>query len=64
MAQGIRVGVIGAGWPGVKHAEGYRAAGGFHVAAVADLIPSRRKALIEQCPGAAECWLSLQNVEG
>ena len=56
MAQGIRVGVIGAGWPGVKHAEGYRAAGGFHVAAVADLIPSRRKALLEQhgSPGAAE----------
>ena len=54
MAQGIRIGIIGAGWPGTKHAEGYRAAGGFTVAAVADLIPARRKALIEQCPGAAE----------
>jgi len=54
MAQGIRIGIIGAGWPGTKHAEGYRAAGGFQVAAVADLIPARRKALIGQCPGAAE----------
>lgn len=54
MAQGIRVGIVGAGWPGVKHAEGYKGAGGFQVAAVADLIPSRRKALLQQYPGAAE----------
>src|SRR6476619_2687538 len=54
MAHGIRVGIVGAGWPGTKHAEGYRAAGGFQVAAVADLIPARRQALIGQCPGAAE----------
>ena len=54
MAQGIRVGIVGAGWPGTKHAEGYRSAGGFHVAAVADLIPARRKAILEQSPGATE----------
>ena len=54
MAQGIRVGIAGAGWPGVKHAEGYKAAGGFTVAAVADLIPSRRGALLQQFPGATE----------
>jgi len=54
MSQGIRVGIIGAGWPGLKHAEGYKGAGGFTVAAVADLIPSRRKALLQQFPGAAE----------
>jgi len=54
MAQGIRVGIIGAGWPGTKHAEGYRAAGGFQIAAVADLITARRQALLEQSPGAAE----------
>jgi predicted dehydrogenase len=48
MAQGIRVGIIGAGWPGVKHAEGYRATPGFQVAAVSDLIPSRRKGLAQQ----------------
>lgn len=56
MAHGIRVGVIGAGWPGVKHAEGYREAGGFNVVAVADLIPSRRKSLLEKfgAAGAAE----------
>jgi predicted dehydrogenase len=54
MAQSVRVGIIGAGWPGTKHAEGYRAAGGFGVVAVADLIPARRKALLGQSPGAAE----------
>src|SRR5215469_8837152 len=47
MAQAIRVGILGAGWPGMRHAEGYRDAGGFEVAAVADLIPSRRKALLQ-----------------
>ena len=54
MAQATRVGIAGAGWPGAKHAEGYKAAGGFTVAAVADLIPSRRKALVQQFPGAIE----------
>ena len=48
MAQAIRVGVIGAGWPGHRHAEGYKAAGGFELAAVADLIPARRKKMMEQ----------------
>lgn len=48
MAQGIKVGVIGAGWPGVKHVEGYRATPGFQVAAVADLIPARRRGLAQQ----------------
>ena len=47
MPQAIRVGLIGGGWPGGKHAEGYKAAGGFELAAVADLIPGRRKKLIE-----------------
>jgi predicted dehydrogenase len=47
MAQGIRVGIIGAGWPGHKHAEGYKAAGGFELSAVADLFPGRRKKLVE-----------------
>src|SRR5258708_244601 len=32
MAQGIRVGIIGAGWPGRKHAQGYRGAGGVQIA--------------------------------
>ena len=48
MAQATRVGIVGAGWPGRKHAEGYQAAGGFAVLAVADLIPSRRRAVMEQ----------------
>lgn len=48
MAQAIRVGILGAGRPGVRHAEGYKAAGGFAVAAVADLIPERRQAIVSQ----------------
>jgi len=47
MAQAIRVGIIGAGWPGTKHAEGYKAAGGFDVVAVADLIAARRRKLMD-----------------
>jgi predicted dehydrogenase len=38
----------------MKHAEGYRDAGGFEVAAVADLIPSRRKAILQLFPKAGE----------
>src|SRR5688572_27795314 len=48
MSQPIRVAILGAGRPGVRHAEGYKAAGGFQVAAVADLIPQRRRAVMEQ----------------
>ena len=47
MAQAIRVAILGAGRPGVRHAEGYKAAGGFQIAAVADLIPQRRKAVMD-----------------
>src|SRR5688572_27705023 len=47
MAQPIRVAILGAGRPGVRHAEGYKAAGGFAVTAVADLIPQRRKAIMD-----------------
>lgn len=43
----IRVAILGAGRPGVRHAEGYQSAGGFEIAAVADLIPQRRKMLID-----------------
>lgn len=54
MAQGIRVGIIGAGWPGLKHAEGYKAASGFSVVAVSDLIPARRKKLMEESGATRE----------
>jgi predicted dehydrogenase len=54
MAQLTKVGIIGAGWPGKKHAEGYLAAGGFSVTAVADLIPSRRRELMTQCKAPKE----------
>jgi predicted dehydrogenase len=44
--QQIRVGIIGGGWPGGAHARGYKESGGFKLAAVADLIPDRRKKLV------------------
>ena len=44
-----RVGIIGAGWPGVAHAKGYLAAGGFRLVAVADLITQRRSKLLAEC---------------
>lgn len=37
--------ILGAGKIAARHAEGYQAAGGFQLAAVADLIPGRRRAL-------------------
>ena len=46
MAQAIRVGIIGAGWPGGAHAKGYAEAGGFKVVAVSDLLPARRRKLM------------------
>jgi predicted dehydrogenase len=48
MAQAIRVGIAGAGWPGGAHAKGYKQSGGFQLAAVADLIPDRRKKLMAE----------------
>jgi predicted dehydrogenase len=40
----LRVGVIGAGWPGERHAEGYEAIGSAKVVAVSDLDAPRRTA--------------------
>ena len=54
MAQGIKVGIIGGGWPGGAHARGYKEAGGFKVLAVADLIPSRRTKLKEMTGATRE----------
>jgi predicted dehydrogenase len=48
MSNVTKVGIIGGGWPGLAHARGYRAAGGFTVVAVADLIPQRRQKLIAE----------------
>jgi predicted dehydrogenase len=47
LASAIKVAILGAGRPGVRHAEGLKAAGGFDIAAVADLIPQRRKTIME-----------------
>jgi predicted dehydrogenase len=38
----LRIGVIGAGWPGERHAEGYAASGDALVVAVSDLEENRR----------------------
>lgn len=48
MSQTVRLGIIGAGWPGRKHAEGAKASGGYKLASVADLIPARRAALMSE----------------
>ena len=40
----LRVGIIGAGWPGERHAEAYLASGAAQVVAVSDLEPARRAA--------------------
>ncbi len=45
MAETVRVGILGGGWPGQQHAKGYDASGGFKIVAIADLIPSRREKL-------------------
>lgn len=46
MPEGIRIGIIGGGWPGTAHAKGYQDAGGFKLLAIADLIPERRKKMM------------------
>ncbi|MGH6917218.1 MAG: Gfo/Idh/MocA family protein, partial [Geminicoccaceae bacterium] len=43
--QKLRLGIVGGGWPGQRHAEGFLASGAWHLAAVADLDPDRRMAL-------------------
>jgi predicted dehydrogenase len=48
MAETLRVGIIGGGWPGQAHAKGYAASGGFKLTAVADLIPERRQKLMAE----------------
>ena len=48
MAEGTRIGIIGGGWPGKAHAKGYQGVGGFKLAAIADLIPARRKQMMDE----------------
>jgi predicted dehydrogenase len=54
MAEQVRVGVIGGGWPGGQHIKGYQAAGGFKIVAIADLIPSRREKMLVEAPQAKQ----------
>src|SRR4051812_39140984 len=48
MADIVKVGIIGGGWPGRPHAKGYAGSGGYKLVAVADLIPSRRREMMDQ----------------
>lgn len=48
MAEALKVGIAGAGWPGRAHAGGYQHASGFKVVAVADLIPDRRRQIMTE----------------
>lgn len=48
LGKALKVGVIGAGWPGAAHAKGYQAAGGYELYAVADLIAQRREQFAAQ----------------
>jgi predicted dehydrogenase len=41
----LRAGIVGGGWPGQRHAEGFAASGAWEIAAVADLDPDRRREL-------------------
>ena len=54
MAETVRVGIIGGGWPGGQHIKGYLGAGGWKIVAIADLIPSRREKMLAECPGARQ----------
>ena len=61
MAEAIAVGIIGGGWPGKAHARGYLASGGFRLMAVADLIPSRRRDMMNEfkMPREVATWEEL-----
>jgi predicted dehydrogenase len=52
MGKAIRLGIIGAGWPGVALARAAGAAGGVVVAAVGDRLAERRAAFIREFPTA------------
>ncbi len=54
MSSAVRIGICGAGWPGLQQAKGCTSAGGFKVVAVADLIPSRRETLRAEHRGIKE----------
>ena len=58
MADAIRVGIIGGGWPGKAHARGYLASGGFRLGAVADLIPQLQHRLPLKDTIAQIAWLA------
>jgi predicted dehydrogenase len=47
-SQSIRLGIIGAGWPGHQHARAAKASGGYKLAAVADLSSARRDQLANE----------------
>ncbi len=44
----MRVGIIGAGWPGERHADGYKECDDVEIVAVADLESARRERFARQ----------------
>lgn len=62
MAGALKVGIAGGGWPGQRHVEGYRGAGGFKVVAVADLIPDRRAKLVAAAGTGARAYEDAQQL--
>jgi predicted dehydrogenase len=44
----LRVGIIGGGWPGERHSDGYQASGEAEIIAISDLEPVRRQAFAKQ----------------
>ena len=58
-----RVGIAGAGAPGIAHAQGIAQSGGMKVVAVADLIPARRDHLVSLAPGARSCSDAMELVQ-
>jgi predicted dehydrogenase len=54
MDERLRVGIVGGGWPGRRHAEAFAASDAGAVVAIADVDPACRAALARLTPGAQE----------
>ncbi len=63
MAEQIRLGIAGAGWPGLQHAKGAAEVGGYRIDAVADLIPQRRRRVMTEF-GAARQYADAMQLVG
>jgi len=57
----LRLGIIGAGWPGERHAEGFLAAGEAQIIAISDLVAERRQSFA-RVYGAARSYEAYQDL--